>query len=77
MEWDPSDWVLARFSPDEEKEIEDTIAEAAQASLLAAAGDVKTAMNRFNTRPGAARKKAKEEGTTEEEADPEAHPPKK
>ena len=70
LEWDPSDWVLAKFSPDEEKQIEDTIAEAAQAARLAVAGDVKTAMNRFNIRPGAARKKPKEEGTTEEEAVP-------
>jgi PTH1 family peptidyl-tRNA hydrolase len=70
LEWDPSDWVLAKLSPEEEDQIEDAIAEAAQAALLAVAGDVKTAMNRFNTRPGAARKKAKEEGTTKEEAAP-------
>ena len=77
MEWDPSDWVLAKLSSEEEKQIENTIAEAAQAALLAVAGDVKTAMNRFNTRPGAARKKPKEEGTEEGTEEEDAVPPKK
>lgn len=59
-EWDPSDWVLAKFSPAEESALEDSVAEAAQAALLAVAGEVKVAMNRFNVRArGEAKSEAK------------------
>ena len=55
--WSASDWVLSKFFAEEEERLDDLIAEAAQAALLAVAGELKTAMNRFNTKTALAAKK--------------------
>ena len=47
-QWDAADWVLAKFLPAEEKELEPVVGEAAQAALTAAVEGAQAAMNRFN-----------------------------
>ena len=57
-QWDPADWVLSNFSPEEEKALEGPeglLSQAAQAALCALAEGPKKAMNRFNITPQAAR----------------------
>jgi len=51
--WDPSDWVLARFSGDEENQLEELIDLAAAAAETALAEGALAAMNKFNRRPKA------------------------
>ncbi|GAC1608444.1 MAG: hypothetical protein NVS4B10_23740 [Myxococcales bacterium] len=47
-QWDAADWVLSKFLPAEEKELEPLVGEAAQAALTAASEGAQVAMNRFN-----------------------------
>jgi peptidyl-tRNA hydrolase, PTH1 family len=51
QEWDPADFVLARFSEDEEKVAEEMVPIAADAAVAALLDGAKAAMNRFNRRP--------------------------
>ncbi len=56
-QWDPADWVLADFSPEEEARLEGQagsgglLSLAAQAALAALALGPEKAMNQFNVRP--------------------------
>jgi len=53
-EWDPADWVLSNFSPEEEAKLEGAeglLGKAAQAALAALALGPEKAMNQFNIRP--------------------------
>ena len=64
-QWDPSDWVLSQFSPDDEAKLagaEGWLIQAAKAALASLELGPQKAMNRFNTRPEA-KKPKKEEST--------------
>ena len=53
-QWDPADWVLSNFSPEEEAKLEGKdglLSKAAQAALAALDIGPQKAMNRFNIRP--------------------------
>ena len=50
--WDPSDWVLAKFSGDEENQLDDLIEQAAAAAETALEEGALAAMNKFNRRAG-------------------------
>ena len=52
--WDPADYVLGRFSGDEEAEMERVTARASDACLVWVAEGVEQAMNRYNGDPGGA-----------------------
>jgi len=49
-EMDMADWVLSRFTPGEQKELEALLPDVAQALELIVSGDIETAMNRYNVR---------------------------
>jgi peptidyl-tRNA hydrolase, PTH1 family len=50
-QWEGADWVLAKFSPEEEKELRDLIPLAAEAALAALREGPLVAANRYNRRP--------------------------
>ena len=52
--WDPADYVLGKFSADEELEMERVTSRAAEACLMWATEGVGQAMNRFNGDPNGA-----------------------
>ena len=45
--WDLADWVLSRFTPDEQKALGEACDRAAQAAELIVQGKIDEAMNRF------------------------------
>ena len=45
--WDLADWVLSRFTPDEQKALAEACDRAAQAAELIVQGKIDEAMNRF------------------------------
>ena len=45
--WDLADWVLSRFTPDEQKSLGEACDRAAQAAELIVQGKIDEAMNRF------------------------------
>jgi peptidyl-tRNA hydrolase, PTH1 family len=49
--WDPADFVLAKFWPEEEPAVEQLVPTAAEASVTALVEGAAVAMNRFNRRP--------------------------
>ena len=49
--WDPADFVLAKFTDEEEKVVEELLPVAADAAVTAALDGAAVAMNRFNRRP--------------------------
>ena len=58
--WDPADFVLAKFSPEEEAALGELVPAAAEAAVEALLQGAAAAMNRFNRRPkdaGAAKEK--------------------
>ena len=50
-EWEGADWVLAKFSSEEEKQLRELIPNAAEAALTALVEGPSAAANRFNRRP--------------------------
>jgi PTH1 family peptidyl-tRNA hydrolase len=50
-EWEGADWVLAKFSSEEEGQLRELIGNAAEAALTALAEGPSVAANRFNRRP--------------------------
>jgi PTH1 family peptidyl-tRNA hydrolase len=64
--WDPADFVLAKFSPDEEPAVDRLVSTAADASVTALVEGAAVAMNRFNRRPKEA---CAQSGEVEEEVD--------
>lgn len=53
--WDPADYVLAPFSPEEQATLPEVIGRAADAVETVCTAGLVPAMNRFNTRPGRGR----------------------
>ena len=49
--WDPADFVLARFLPEDDAAVDELVPLAAQASVTALVEGAAVAMNRFNRRP--------------------------
>ncbi len=49
--WDPADWVLSDFGPEERARLDEVVGRAADAVETVLQDGVATAMNRFNTRP--------------------------
>ncbi|MFL5395647.1 MAG: aminoacyl-tRNA hydrolase [Myxococcales bacterium] len=49
--WEGADWVLARFTPDEEAQLAELVPEAADAAVTALLEGPGAAMNKFNRRP--------------------------
>jgi PTH1 family peptidyl-tRNA hydrolase len=49
--WEGADWVLAKFTPDEEAQLADLVPEAADAAVTALLEGPGAAMNKFNRRP--------------------------
>ncbi len=49
--WEGADWVLAKFSSEEEEQLRELIPNAAEAALTALAEGPSVAANRFNRRP--------------------------
>ena len=47
-QWEGADWVLARFSPEEESELQELVPQAAEAAVAALLEGPLQAMNRFN-----------------------------
>jgi PTH1 family peptidyl-tRNA hydrolase len=71
--WDPSDYVLGKFTQDEEAQLEPVIETAAQAAVDAVTKGPLAAMNRWNKRPKPPKAKGeqdekKEEAGTKDEA---------
>ncbi|MHB8417126.1 MAG: aminoacyl-tRNA hydrolase [Myxococcales bacterium] len=50
--WDPANWVLSDFGPDEESVLLDLVPRAAEAARAAVTKGLSEAMNAFNRRPG-------------------------
>jgi PTH1 family peptidyl-tRNA hydrolase len=50
-QWEGADWVLGRFSSEEEEQLRELIPNAAEAALTALVEGPSTAANRFNRRP--------------------------
>ena len=57
-DFDLAKWVLSRFSPEEEKEMEQAAKNAADAAVLILKGRIDQAMNRYNTRHSKAEPKS-------------------
>jgi peptidyl-tRNA hydrolase, PTH1 family len=58
--WDPADFVLAKFTPEEDAAVDELVPAAAEAAVAALLEGAAVAMNRFNRRPkdaGAAKEK--------------------
>jgi peptidyl-tRNA hydrolase, PTH1 family len=51
--WEGADWVLAKFTPDEESQLGDLVPQAADAAVAALLEGPGAAMNKFNRRPKA------------------------
>ncbi len=49
--WEGADWVLAKFSSDEEGELQSLVPQAAEAAMAALLEGPLLAMNKFNKRP--------------------------
>ncbi|HZX65361.1 MAG: aminoacyl-tRNA hydrolase [Myxococcales bacterium] len=49
--WEGADWVLAKFTPDEEAQLAELVPEAADAAVTALLEGPGAAMNKFNRRP--------------------------
>jgi PTH1 family peptidyl-tRNA hydrolase len=58
-QWEGADWVLARFSAEEEEALKDLIPLAAEAALAAVLEGPAAAANKFNRRPRKEEKEAK------------------
>src|SRR5205085_9685714 len=50
-QWEGADWVLAKFSPEEEKALQELVPLAAEAAIAALAEGSAVAANRYNPRP--------------------------
>jgi PTH1 family peptidyl-tRNA hydrolase len=48
QEWDPADFVLSKFTPEEEAALDDLVAGAAEAAVAALLDGAVAAMNKFN-----------------------------
>jgi peptidyl-tRNA hydrolase, PTH1 family len=59
--WDPADFVLAKFLPEEESAVDTLVPAAAEAAVTALLEGAGVAMNRFNRRPTEAAAQATEE----------------
>jgi peptidyl-tRNA hydrolase, PTH1 family len=59
--WDPADFVLAKFLPEEESAVDTLVPAAAEAAVTALLEGAGVAMNRFNRRPKEAAAQATEE----------------
>jgi peptidyl-tRNA hydrolase, PTH1 family len=64
--WDPADFVLAKFAPEEEEVVEEQLPVAAEAAVTALLEGTAAAMNRFNRRPKEA---GGEKGEAQEKVD--------
>jgi len=52
--WEGADWVLAKFTPEEETQLDELVPQAADAAVAALLEGPGAAMNKFNRRPKAA-----------------------